>query len=78
MQQRFDPVSFGERLHQARTRKGLTMVQVQDIVYVSQGTISRYEHGISYPSIERVYELAKLYGCSMDRLCGLKEVDDDE
>ena len=73
MQQRFDTVAFGERLHQARINAGLTMVQVQDNVSVSQGTISRYEHGISYPSIERVYELAKLYGCSMDWLCGLRE-----
>lgn len=78
MQQRFDPVAFGERLHKARTNAGLTMVQVQDNVYVSQGTISRYEHGLVFPTIERVFELANLYGCSMDWLCGLKEVNDDE
>ena len=78
MQHKFDSVAFGNRLRLARENNGLTMTQVQDIVYVSQGTISRYEHGLVFPSIERVFELAKLYGCSMDWLCGLKEEDNDE
>lgn len=74
----FDSVSFGDRLRQARINNGLTMVQVQDKLFISQGVISRYEHGLVFPTIERVFELANLYGCSMDWLCGLKEEDDDE
>ncbi len=78
MQQRFDPVAFGERLRQARINNELTMMQVQDRLFISQGVLSRYEHGLVFPTIERVFELANLYGCSMDWLCGLKEVDGDE
>ena len=78
MQQRFDPVAFGERLRQARTNAGMTMMQVHDNLFISQGVLSRYEHGLVFPIIDRVFELAKLYGCSIDWLCGLKEVDGDE
>ena len=78
MQQRFDPVAFGERLHQARINAGLTMVQAGGAIFMSQSAISRYEKGINIPTVDRLFELAKLYGCSMDWLCGLKEVDDDE
>ena len=69
----FNSRKFGERLREAREKAGMTMVQVRDHVYVSQGVISRYENGLVYPSIERVYELAKLYGCSVDWLCGLED-----
>lgn len=68
----FDPVDFGERLRQARKNNRLTMTQVQDRLYISQGVLSRYENGLVFPTIERVFELANLYGCSMDWLCGLK------
>ncbi len=78
MQQLFDSVAFGERLRQARINNALTMMQVQDGLYVSQSVLSRYEHGLVFPTIERVFELANLYGCSIDWLCGMKEVDDDE
>ena len=69
----FNSRKFGERLREAREKAGMTMVQVRDNVYVSQGVISRYENGLVYPTIERVYELAKLYGCSVDWLCGLED-----
>ena len=69
----FNSRKFGERLREAREKAGMTMVQVRDHVYVSQGVISRYENGLVYPTIERVYELAKLYGCSVDWLCGLED-----
>lgn len=69
----FDVREFGERLREARKNNEMTMDQVQASVFVSQGTISRYENGLSYPSIERVYELAKLYGCSIDWLCRMED-----
>lgn len=70
MQYKFDPVAFGERLRQARERAGLTMKQVNARVYISQSVISRYESGEVTPTIERVFSLANLYGCSIDWLCG--------
>lgn len=66
----FNPVFFGERLRQARERAGLTMKQVNARVYISQSVISRYESGEVTPTIERVFSLANLYGCSIDWLCG--------
>lgn len=70
----FNPVIFGERLRQARENAGLTMNQANAKVYISQSVISRYESGAVTPTIDRVFALAGLYGCSIDWLCGV-EVD---
>lgn len=69
----FNHRKFGERLRMAREKAGLTMAQVNERVYVSQGVISRYENGLVYPTVERVYDLAKLYGCSIDWLCSMED-----
>lgn len=69
----FNHRKFGERLRTAREKAGLTMAQVNERVYVSQGVISRYENGLVYPTVERVYDLAKLYGCSIDWLCSMED-----
>ena len=73
MQQRFDPMGFGERLLQARTNAGMTMTQLHLNVFISQTSLSRYERGLMLPTTDRLFDLANLYGCSIDWLCGLKE-----
>lgn len=71
----FDLVVFGKRLRQARQASGLSINKVVQVVGGTNGTLSRYENGKVYPLIDRVYDLAALYGCSIDWLCG---VEDDE
>lgn len=77
MQYKFDPVTFGERLRQAREETGLSMNRVSQLIYISQGVLSRYEHGLVFPTIERVFDLANLYGCSIDWLCGMGGIKDE-
>ena len=71
----FDLVEFGKRLRLARQATGLSMDKVAQVVGGTHGTLSKYENGKVYPLIDRVYDLAALYGCSIDWLCG---VEDDE
>ena len=69
---RLDQKAFGTRLQEARMKTGLSTNRVSDIIGVSQPTISRYENARVVPTVDRLYALAKLYGCSMDWLCGLE------
>lgn len=73
-----DRRTFGARLQEARMKTGLSTNRVSAMLWISQSNISRYENARVVPNVERLYALAKLYGCSMDWLCGLKEVDGDE
>lgn len=51
-------------------RKKLNMSQKElaDKLGVTQGAISQWENGITSPRIEKLIELAKLLGCSIDDL----------
>ena len=69
----FNPRQFALRLRKARKRAGLSMKRVHELVYVSQSVICRYEKGSTFPPVERLYDLAKLYGVSMDWLCGMED-----
>ena len=69
----YDPIQFRRRIRRARKAAGLTTSQVAQILYLSQSLVSRYELGQATPPIDRVIELCKLYGCSMDAVCGLRE-----
>lgn len=73
----FDAKRFGARLQQARMNAGYTGTQASTVIFTTQGSISRYENALVSPSIERVAELARLYGCSIDWLCGIGEDTDD-
>lgn len=66
-----DVKRFGERLAQARKNAGLTTLGVASVLYTDASVITRYEKAEHYPNICRVVELAELYGCSIDWLCGM-------
>lgn len=68
---------FCKRLKQARTKKRLVQ---EDVVKQMEGRFSvgileSYENGSICPSIGRVVELARIYGVSIDWLCGLPPAD---
>lgn len=61
---------FCERLRRARKKAGYTMIRAAEKLYIQQASISRYERGVVYPTIDRVVAMANLYGVSLDWLCG--------
>lgn len=69
---RLDQKAFGARLQEARMKTGLSTNRVSLMIGISQPTISRYENARVVPTVDRLYALAKLYGCSVDWLCGME------
>ena len=59
---------LGDRLRQARLRKGLSQSGAAALCGVSQQNISRYEEGAVEPTAGALLALAKLYEVSTDWL----------
>lgn len=57
---------FGARMHEARTRAGLSQEKVATKLDISQGTLSGLERTAEGSSL--VVQFARLYGCNVDWL----------
>ncbi|WP_348921377.1 helix-turn-helix domain-containing protein [Enterococcus rotai] len=64
-------MKIGQRLKEARTANDYSQQEVSEILHVSRSTVSSWEIGRTYPSIELLVELSNLYELSLDQL--LKE-----
>ncbi|QGM92132.1 helix-turn-helix domain-containing protein [Enterococcus faecalis] len=64
---------FGEKLKAIRKSKRLTQLDLSKRLNVSKGTISAYEQGLSYPSIETLVEICKILDTSSDYLLGISD-----
>lgn len=52
----------------ARISAGLTVAQVMEALKVSDAAVYQWETGVTHPSTKRLFEIAKLYGCTVDEL----------
>ena len=59
-----------DRLTEMRKQAKLSQQDLADKLFVSRSTVSRWENGELTPSIANLKEMAKLYGVSLDYLCG--------
>lgn len=57
----------------ARVNRGFTQREVAEKLGISTKTLVNWENGITFPTIERVYELCELYCVSVDNLIFLPE-----
>ncbi len=64
-------MTFGERLMKLRRAKGLSQEALGDMVGVTRQTVSKWERGDSTPELEKLVELARVFGVSLDELAGL-------
>ena len=64
--------SFGNFLHELRTRRGLTQYQLGALVGVSDKAVSKWENGFSKPQIHLLYQLSEVLGISVDELLTCK------
>lgn len=62
-----------DRLTEMRKQAKLSQQDLADKLFVSRSTVSRWENGELTPSIANLKEMAKLYGVSLDYLCGSDE-----
>jgi len=63
-------ISFGERLAQLRRAKGLTQVQLADLLAVSQQAVTAYESGQRRVPISTLPLLARTLSITVEELIG--------
>ncbi|WP_434717361.1 helix-turn-helix domain-containing protein [Lactococcus lactis] len=62
---------FGSRLKALRKSAGITQAQLANKLQLASGTISAYEQGLKYPSIEVLIKICDALSTSSDYLLGI-------
>ncbi len=62
--------TLGERLRKARKRKGISQSAASEAIGISNKALSRYETDASYPALEVLKKLGRLYDVSSEYLLG--------
>lgn len=63
---------FGERLRQQRLERRKSQQVVADFCLIRRATLSHYENGLRYPTVDVVKRIAEFLGCSVDYLLGME------
>lgn len=58
------------RLREFRAKKGLTQMQIADVLGCQQGLVSQYERGVYTPSLHNALLLARALGTTVEDLFG--------
>lgn len=69
-------MNFAEHLMTLRKQRGWSQEELGNQIGVTRQTVSKWEMGQSTPELEKLVELAKLFGMSIDRLVGLEEAEE--
>jgi len=67
-------MEFNEKLQQLRKQNNWTQEQLAEKLYVSRTAISKWEIGKSYPNIESLKSISKLFSVSIDDLLSGEEL----
>ena len=60
--------TIGRTLAQRREAKDMTQDQVAEALHIGTEAVSRMERGLTMPTVQRLAELAEVYGCGIDEL----------
>ncbi len=63
-------MNFGERLKILREKNELTQTEVAEYLHTSQSYYAQYENDRRPIPFDRVVELSRLYGVSLDYIAG--------
>lgn len=61
-------MSFSEKLQVLRKEHKMSQEQLADRLNVSRQAVSKWESGTSYPEMEKLIEICKVFNCSLDDL----------
>ncbi|AZN38814.1 helix-turn-helix domain-containing protein [Paenibacillus albus] len=59
---------FSEKLKTERSKKGWTQEELAEKLFVSRQSVSKWENGQNYPSIEMIIKISDLFGVTIDEL----------
>ena len=63
-----DNMIFSERLKKEREKRGWSQTELAEKIYVSRQSVSKWETGKNYPSIEVIIGLSDLFGITIDEM----------
>lgn len=66
-------MNFAEHLTALRKQRGWSQEELGNQIGVTRQTVSKWEMGQSTPELEKLVELSRLFGMSIDQLVGLEE-----
>ena len=69
-------MSFAEHLMTLRKQRGWSQEELGSQINVTWQTVSKWEMGQSTPELEKLVELSRLFGMSIDQLVGLEETEE--
>ena len=64
-------IQVGKRISVLRKNKKMTQEQLGDVLKVKNNTISGYEKGLVYPSIDVLIKMTEIFDCSTDEILGV-------
>lgn len=64
---------FGQRIKELRQERGLTQIQLAELLFTTQSTIGKYEREELQPNIEVLKKLCKVFEVSSDYILGLSD-----
>lgn len=68
-------MTFGERLMSLRRARGLSQEALGDMLDVTRQTVSKWERGDLTPELEKLVELSRIFGVSLDELAGIERTE---
>ena len=73
MEEMIHMVYFGNKIKALRSEQGITQQQLAKKLGLVRATVSAYEQGIKYPSIDVLIKLCSFFNVSSDYLLGLSD-----
>jgi len=70
-------MKFGENLYNLRKKEKISQEKLAEKVGVSRQSVSKWENGESYPEMNRILELCKIFHCQLNELVNDKILDFD-
>ena len=66
-------MKLNESIGRLRRERGMSQEKLAEEMGVSRQAISKWESGAAMPEIERLEDLSRLFGVTMEQLMGLAE-----
>ena len=63
-----------KRLRELRESKGLSQQALAEYFHITQQSVYKYEHGLAFPDIEIISQMADFFDTSIDYLVGTTDV----
>ena len=61
-------MKFGDNLRKIRKSKKMSQEQLAEKMNVTRQSVSKWENGESYPEMNNIFELCKVFNCKLNEL----------